>query len=109
MAEFVEAVRLGQVPPGTGTTATVEGKELALFNVAGTVYAIDDGCLHQGASLGTGKLEGRVVTCRAHGWKYDVTTGNTTRVPGYGVGCYQVRILDGKSSSLSAEPHRMTL
>ena len=60
------------------------------------VYATDDGCLHHGASLGFGKLDGNVVTCRAHGWKYDVTTGKTLYVPDYGVGCYPVKIVDGK-------------
>jgi nitrite reductase/ring-hydroxylating ferredoxin subunit len=96
MAEFIEAARLDQVPPGSGTTATVAGKDLALFNVEGTIYAIDDSCLHQAASLGSGKLEGKVVTCRAHGWKYDVTTGGLLHVPDYGVTCYPVKVVDGK-------------
>jgi nitrite reductase/ring-hydroxylating ferredoxin subunit len=96
MAEFVEAAPLDQVPPGAGTTATVAGKELALFNVDGRIYAIDS-CLHHGASLGSGKLEGKVVTCRAHGCKYDVTTGGTLHVPDYGVGCYPVKIVDDKA------------
>lgn len=96
MADFLEAARLDQVPPGSGTAVTVAGKELALFNVEGTIYAIDNSCLHQGASLGSGKLEGKVVTCRAHGWKYDVTTGGTLHVPDYGVTCYPVKVVDGK-------------
>jgi nitrite reductase/ring-hydroxylating ferredoxin subunit len=96
MSEFVEVAQLEQIPAGTGTTVTVAGKEIALFNVDGVVYAMDDGCLHHGASLGFGKVEGKVVTCRAHGWKYNVTTGKTLHVPDYGVGCYQVKIEDGK-------------
>jgi 3-phenylpropionate/trans-cinnamate dioxygenase ferredoxin component len=71
MAEFIEAASQEEVPPGTGTTVTVAGKQLALFNVNGTVYATDDKCPHAGASLGWGgKLEGTVVTCRL-----DVTDG----------------------------------
>ncbi len=96
MENFVEVLRLEQVPPGKGTTATVEGKEVALFNVDGTIYAIDDSCLHHGVSLGTSTLEGKVVTCRGHGWKYDVTTGNTMHVPDYGVASYKVKVVDGK-------------
>jgi nitrite reductase/ring-hydroxylating ferredoxin subunit len=96
MEEYVEAARLDQVPPGSGTTATVMGKDLALFNVEGTIYAIDDGCLHKGSSLGMSKLEGKVVTCRSHGWKYDVTTGNVLHVPDYGVATYPVKVVDGK-------------
>jgi nitrite reductase/ring-hydroxylating ferredoxin subunit len=75
---------------------TVAGKDLALFNVDGTIYATDNSCLHHGVSLGTSRLEGKIVTCRGHGWKYDVTTGYVAHVPGYGVATYAVRVVDGK-------------
>ena len=48
-------------------------------------------CLHKGASLETGALDGKVVTCRAYEWRYDVTTGGTMNVPGYGVASYPVK------------------
>ena len=97
MAEFIDATSQEEVPPGTITTVTIAGKTLALYNVNGTLYATDDKCLHVGGSLGwTGKLEGKVVTCRLHGWKYDVTTGNMPLAPGMSLGCYPVKIVDGK-------------
>jgi nitrite reductase/ring-hydroxylating ferredoxin subunit len=96
MADFIEVARLDQVPGGTGMSFTVADREVAIFNVDGTIYAMDDTCLHKGASLGTGKLEGNVVTCRAHGWRYDVTTGSTMNVPGYGVASYPTKVVDGK-------------
>jgi 3-phenylpropionate/trans-cinnamate dioxygenase ferredoxin subunit len=97
MPEFIEATPLDQIPPGTGTTVTIAGKDVALFNVDGTVYATNDACKHAGASLGfAGKLEGKIVTCRVHGWKYDVTTGDMPLVPGMNLGCYPVKIVDGK-------------
>lgn len=96
MLEFVEVAALDELAPGRGTTVTVAGKNIALFNVDGTIYAMDDGCLHHGASLGFGKFEGKVVTCRAHGWRYDVTTGCTMHVPDYGVKSYPARVENGK-------------
>ena len=96
MADFVEAALLDQVPPGKSRSVTIAGKEVALFNVEGTVYAMDDGCLHHGVSLGSGKLEGNIVTCRAHGWRYNVTTGFVAHVPDYGVKTYPVKVEDGK-------------
>jgi nitrite reductase/ring-hydroxylating ferredoxin subunit len=95
MADFVEVARLDEIPTGTGTVVTVAGKDVALFNVDGTLYAMEDACRHQGLSLGTSKLEGKVVTCRAHGW-YDVTTGCTLHVRDFGVATYPVKIVDGK-------------
>jgi nitrite reductase/ring-hydroxylating ferredoxin subunit len=63
MGEFVEAARLDHVAQGTGISITVAGKDLARFNVDGVLYAIDDVCLHAGASLGSGQREGKTVTC----------------------------------------------
>jgi nitrite reductase/ring-hydroxylating ferredoxin subunit len=96
MAEFVEVLRVEELPPGMGTSVTVAGRDIALFNVDGSFYAIEDGCLHQGSSLGTSKLEGKIVTCRGHGWRYDVTTGGTLHVPDYGVSTFPVQVTDGR-------------
>lgn len=97
MPEFIEAAPLDQIPPGTGTTVTIGGKDVALFNVNGTVYATNDQCLHAGGSLGfAGKLEGKVVTCRLHGWRYDVTTGKMPLAPSMSLSCYPVKIEQGK-------------
>jgi nitrite reductase/ring-hydroxylating ferredoxin subunit len=96
MAEFVEVASLDQVPPGSGRTFSVGDKQVAVFNIDGAVYAMADGCLHHGASLGSGKLKGKFVTCRAHGWRYDVTTGCTMHVPGYGVDKYEAKVTEGK-------------
>ncbi len=96
MAEYLEAGLLANLPPGRSTTVTLAGKDVALYNVDGTVYATDDSCLHAGASLGSGKLEGKIITCRAHGKSYDVTNGEMGGVPGVGVDTYPVKIVDGK-------------
>ena len=95
MADFVEAAKLDQLAPGQGMTVTVRGMAVALFNVDGTVFAMDDACLHAGVSLGTGELRGKIVRCRAHGWRYDVTTGNTMDVEACRVTCYPVQVVDG--------------
>lgn len=96
MAEFVEVASLEQIAPGRSLVVDVAGKSVALFNVEGQIYAIDDSCMHQGASLGAGSLQGKIVTCRAHGLKYDVTTGFVGGSPGYGVASHAVKIVDGK-------------
>lgn len=61
------------------------------------MYATDDKCLHAGVcSVRAGKLEGKAVTCRLHGWKYDATTGNMPLAPGMSLGCYVVKVVHGK-------------
>jgi nitrite reductase/ring-hydroxylating ferredoxin subunit len=95
MADFVEAAKLDQLGPGQGMTVTVRGVLVALFNVDGTVYAIDDTCRHAGVSLGAGELRGTIVRCRAHGWRYDVTTGHTMHDPEERVTRYPVQVVEG--------------
>ena len=86
---------LDQLPPGRGMVVTVRGLAVAIFNVEGTVYAMEDACRHAGASLGTGELRGTIVRCPAHGWRYDVCTGQTLNEPDYGVACFPVQVVDG--------------
>jgi 3-phenylpropionate/trans-cinnamate dioxygenase ferredoxin component len=95
MADFVEVATLDQLAPGQGMTVTVRGVPVALFNVDGTVYAIDDSCRHEGVSLGSGELRGHIVRCRAHGWRYDVTTGHSTHDPAERVTGYPVQVVEG--------------
>jgi 3-phenylpropionate/trans-cinnamate dioxygenase ferredoxin subunit len=96
MTEFVEAAAIDQIKPGTSLVVQVSGESVALFNVEGQIYAIADSCAHAGASLAAGKLDGKIVTCRAHGLKFDVTTGYVGGDPGFGVASYAVQILNGK-------------
>jgi 3-phenylpropionate/trans-cinnamate dioxygenase ferredoxin subunit len=75
MSSYVRAATLDQIPPGKGRVVFAKGKPVALFNVAGELYALEDACPHAGSSLGTGKLDGAIVQCRAHGLRFDVRTG----------------------------------
>ena len=59
----------------------VAGRELLLANVGGTFHAVSDRCSHEGALLSGGRLDGRVVTCPAHGSRFDVATGRNLSGP----------------------------
>jgi 3-phenylpropionate/trans-cinnamate dioxygenase ferredoxin subunit len=96
MADFVEVALLEQVVPGKSLFVYVGETGVALFNIDGKIYAINDTCVHQGSSLAQGRLNGKIVTCRGHGWKYDVTTGRLTLNPDSGVASYPVEVVDGK-------------
>src|SRR5262245_45333712 len=96
MANFLDATQLDQVPIGTSKLVRVDGKDIALFNVDGVIYAIADSCVHQGSSLSQGKIDGKIVTCKGHGWRFDVATGYVASSPGFGVPSYAVEVVDGK-------------
>jgi len=82
--------------PGEGKVVEVEGKAIGLFNVDGTFYALDNTCVHRGGPLGEGELDGAVVTCPWHGWRYDVKTGVNPSNPSVKTACFPVK-LDGSS------------
>lgn len=67
--------KTGDVKPGEGKIAEVGGKSFAVFNIDGKFHCIDNTCCHRGGPLGDGEVDGAIVTCPWHGWRYDVTTG----------------------------------
>ena len=81
MAGFVKVASTEDVPPGQGRMVEVSGKKIAIFNVEGAYYAIDDTCTHQGGPLSEGELAGKQVTCPWHGAIFDVTTGEVLGPP----------------------------
>ena len=92
MAQFVKVASTGEMTAGQCKTVQANGKSIALYNVEGTYYAIDDACIHKGGPLGEGTLEGTTVTCPWHHWQYDVATGKTTVNPTMGVASYPVKV-----------------
>ena len=90
---------------GERVALQVEDKGLALFNVDGSLYAIDDSCPHQGASLLGGSLQGRTIQCRAHGLRFDLATGCMPNVSNFGVATYPVEISDGKTFLIFPDSH----
>jgi nitrite reductase/ring-hydroxylating ferredoxin subunit len=74
----------------------VEGRSIVIFNVLGTLYAIDDTCPHAGASLANGKLDGRTVQCPAHGLRFDLLTGCVHTSRSFGVRCYIIEMRGGQ-------------
>lgn len=92
MADFVKVATLSELPPGTAKAVEVGGNSVALYNVAGTVYATANTCPHRGGPLGEGELNEGVITCPWHGFQYDVATGKCRTNPALSLGCHPVRI-----------------
>ncbi len=74
--EFVTVARVADVAPGTARVVVVGEREIALFNVNGTFYALDNTCPHQGGPLAEGWVEGMRVTCPWHAWTFELSDGS---------------------------------
>ena len=93
MAEYVKAARTDEIAPGTCRLVVLKGKEIALFNVDGAYFALDNACTHEEGPLAEGAIEGHEVTCPWHGAKFDIRTGEVLADPAYdAVGRHNVRV-----------------
>ena len=92
MPNFVKVASKNDLKPGEGKVVNVNETEVALYNVDGEFFAINNTCLHRGGPLGEGFLEGDVVTCPWHGWRYNVKTGANAMLPTTKVANYQVKV-----------------
>lgn len=89
---------LADFPPGEGRELVVADQIVAVFNVDGTVKAMDGICPHQGGPLGKGELQGCILTCPWHGWQFDIRDGQSQlsasiRHPVFTVKVEQERVL----------------
>ncbi len=76
--EYVRIVGGAALPPGTARAVTAGRYDVAVFNVAGTFYALENSCPHQGGPIADGWLENAIITCPWHGWCFDVRSGKMT-------------------------------
>jgi 3-phenylpropionate/trans-cinnamate dioxygenase ferredoxin subunit len=78
---FVNAAKLGDVPPGRIRVVEVEYTDVALCNVDGEIYAIADVCTHDDGPLGEGHLHHDQIECPRHGARFNVRTGDALTLP----------------------------
>ena len=81
MARFVTVAKTTDIEPGHVKYVEVEDYRLAICNVDGRYYCIEDICTHDGGRLAQGELQGAVIVCPRHGARFDVTTGKVLRMP----------------------------
>ena len=92
MGDFVKVATKSELNSGSAKKVEVNGCEIALFNVDGSFYAIEDVCKHRGGPLSEGSCEEKIVTCPWHGWQYDVTSGACLTNPSVNQIKYSVKV-----------------
>ena len=84
----------GFLAPHSGRVIILEDHPVALFNIDGEYYAMDNTCPHRGGSLGNGEIDGDVVTCPWHGWEFNCRTGEAVENREIKVQTYRVSVED---------------
>ncbi|HBA60829.1 MAG TPA: tRNA-(guanine-N1)-methyltransferase [Elusimicrobia bacterium] len=96
MAEFIEAAALAQLrDPGLAPTFP-KGLPVLLIKKNGALFALENRCPHLGCPLTLGSLDGDVLTCPCHDWRFDIRSGRFLDAPELGLKIYRTRIAEGK-------------
>ena len=104
VSDYVTVARTGDIAPGQVKVYEVSGRRIALCNVDGALYAIDDVCTHDGGPLDQGHLEGDQIECPRHGARFDIRTGAVRLLPAVvPIPVYPLRI-EGDEIQVKSEP-----
>lgn len=111
MARHIVA-REEEIPPGGRKIVRVEGREIGIFNLEGSYYALRNSCPHQAARVCLGRVvgtalpsdvyefkygrEGRILRCPWHEWEYDIATGESVFDPEVRIKTYPVEVTNGE-------------
>ena len=96
MSDWVSVAPASEFPPGTHRVVDVDGAQVAVFNLDGDYFAIEDVCTHDGGILTGGPVDGDQVVCPRHGARFSIKTGEALTPPAFEpVSKLPVRIEDG--------------
>ena len=96
MSDWVNVGSVDEIRTGQYKTIDINEVMIAVFNIEGQFYAIEDVCTHDGGILTGGSLTGCVITCPRHGAQFDVRNGEVLAPPAYEpVSTFPVRVHDG--------------
>jgi FeS assembly SUF system protein len=97
MSDWVDVAAQDDLPHDSVSLVDVDGTEVAVFNIGGHYYAIEDVCTHDGGTLAEGEVQGFEIECPRHGARFDLRTGRVMAPPAYeDVTTFQVRIRDNR-------------
>ena len=97
MSEWIDVIAESALAEGEHVVVDVDGVDVALFNLAGQFYAIEDVCSHDGTEIASGELDGDEIVCPRHGARFCVKTGAVKCAPAYeDIASYPVKVADGR-------------
>lgn len=93
VGQRVTVCAVEDIPEGGSAVVTLNQKDIAIFNVKGAFFALDDVCPHMGASLSGGHVEDGCVTCPWHHWRFRLADGAWADSPRVKTGSYPVHVV----------------
>ena len=96
MSDWIDVAPEADFTPGMSRSVEVDGVSIAVFNIDGEYYAIENVCTHDGGILTGGTIEGDQIVCPRHGAHFSIRTGEALTPPAYeDVAIFPVRVHEG--------------
>ncbi len=96
MTDWLDVAPVTSLTPGSYRVVDVEDVEIAVFNVDGEFFALEDVCTHDGEKLTGGPVQGDQITCPRHGARFCIKTGAVLSPPAYQAATtFPVRVAEG--------------
>lgn len=83
MNEWIKVGTRSEMLPGEFKVVWDGDTSIAVYNIDGDLYAVEDVCTHDGGELAGGDLHGHELECVRHGARFDLRTGAVTAPPAY--------------------------
>lgn len=96
MHEWFVAAREGDIPDRQSRVIELNGSDVAVFNLDGEYFALEDICTHDGGDLSGGWVDGDRAVCPRHLAEFSIRTGEALKAPAYEkVHTFPVRVRNG--------------
>lgn len=96
MSDWIEVAAVRDFPPGTYRVVVTDDISIAVFNLDGRYYAIEDRCTHENTELSDGQVDGEEIVCPMHGARFSIVTGAVLGPPAYeNLRTFPVRVTNG--------------
>ena len=97
MADWIDVAGVDEIQPGQWKTLYIDDDLVAVINVAGDFFAIEDVCTHDGGTLTGGEIDGDQIICPRHGAAFCIKTGEVTCPPAYeDIHAFPVKVEQGR-------------
>ena len=96
MDDFVPVLEAKELQEGTMKLIRIEGSPVLLIKQLGQIFAIDNRCPHMSCGFSGGTLEGNVIICPCHDWRFNLKTGEYEDEPSMKLTIYEWKIESGK-------------
>ena len=93
---LIKICDLSEIPNGSIKKFEINDEEITICNINNQIFAINDNCSHDEASLQEGFIDGYEIECPVHGAKFDIRTGEVTCLPAVSpIKTYNIKINNG--------------